>query len=62
VKRRDLVSDLERTGCILIRHGGRHDIYHNPKTGRSQPVPRHREITEILARKILRDLTREPEE
>jgi mRNA interferase HicA len=62
VKRLDLVSDLERAGCILIRHGGRHDIYHNPKTGRSQPIPRHREINEILARKILRDLTREPEE
>ena len=57
MKRRDLVSEPERAGCTLIRRGGRHDIYHNPKTGRSQPVPRHREINEMLARKILRDLT-----
>ncbi len=28
----------------MIRHGGKHDIYHNPSTGASQPVPRHREI------------------
>ena len=62
MKRRDLGSDLEQAGCILIRHGGRHDIYHNPKTRRSQPVPPYREINEILARKILRDLTREPKE
>ncbi|MCW5782327.1 MAG: hypothetical protein KIT39_03365 [Nitrospirales bacterium] len=41
----------------MIRHGAKHDIYHNPKTGISQPIPRHREINEILAKKILRDLS-----
>jgi predicted RNA binding protein YcfA (HicA-like mRNA interferase family) len=58
VKRRDLIAKLETAGCTLLRHGGRHDIYHNPQSGRSQPVPRHREINEVLAKKILRDLTR----
>jgi len=57
VKRRDLVAELEQAGCVLLRHGARHDIYHNPQTGRSQPVPRHREINELLAKKILKDLT-----
>jgi mRNA interferase HicA len=57
VKRRDLIHALESEGCILLRHGGKHDIFHNPKSGRSQPVPRHREINEMLARKIIRDLT-----
>jgi predicted RNA binding protein YcfA (HicA-like mRNA interferase family) len=61
VKRRDLVAKLEEAGCVLLRHGANHDIYHNPKSGRSQPVPRHREINELLARKILKDLiTAEP--
>jgi predicted RNA binding protein YcfA (HicA-like mRNA interferase family) len=61
VKRRDLVSKLEEAGCVLLRHGANHDIYHNPTSGRSQPVPRHREINELLARKILKDLiTAEP--
>jgi tRNA-dihydrouridine synthase B len=57
MKRRDLVSTLEQAGCALLRHGGRHDIYHNPRTGRSQPVPRHREVNERLAQKINKDLT-----
>jgi mRNA interferase HicA len=57
VKRRDLISELEHAGCTLLRRGGKHDIYHNPKTGKSQPVPRHREINEILAKKIIKDLT-----
>jgi len=56
VKRRDLVKKLTKAGCELLRHGGKHDIYHNPSSGRSEPVPRHREINELLARKILRSL------
>tara|TARA_A100001037_G_C14967653_1_gene552267 strand:- start:186 stop:371 length:186 start_codon:yes stop_codon:yes gene_type:complete len=57
VKRRDLIAELERAGCVLLRHGGKHDIFHNPKSGKSQPVPRHREINEILAKRIIKDLT-----
>lgn len=62
MKRLDLIRELEQAGCVLLRHGGRHDIYHNPKTGRSEPVPRHREINEILARRIIRRLTAANEE
>jgi len=57
MKRRELVKRIEDFGCELLRHGGKHDIYHNPKTGATQPVPRHREINEKLARKIIRDLS-----
>ena len=57
MKRRDLVGRLEDAGCVLIRHGAKHDIYHSPKLGRSEPVPRHREINELLAKKILKSLT-----
>ncbi len=57
MKRRDLIKRLGNFGCLLLRHGAKHDIYHNPKTGSTQPVPRHNEINEILARKILRDLS-----
>jgi mRNA interferase HicA len=56
VKRLELIKRLEEFGCTLIRHGGKHDIYHNPNTGRSEPVPRHREINEILAKRIIRRL------
>ena len=57
MKRRDLVGRLEEAGCVLIMHGAKHDIYHQPRLGRSEPVPRHREINEFLARKILCSLT-----
>ena len=56
MNRVDLVRELEQGGCVLIRHGRRHDWYQNPKTGVCQPVPRHREINERLARHILRKL------
>ena len=59
MKRRELINKVEAAGAVLIRHGGKHDIYHNRKTGATQPVPRHREINELLARKILRDLAAE---
>ena len=62
MKRLDLIRELEQAGCSLLRHGGRHDIYHNPETGRSEPVPRHREINEILARRIIRRLAKANEE
>lgn len=54
-----MISKVESAGAVLLRHGGKHDIYHNPKTGVTQPIPRHKEINELLARKILRDLTKE---
>jgi predicted RNA binding protein YcfA (HicA-like mRNA interferase family) len=56
MKRTDLVRTLEQMGCILLRHGARHDWYHNPTTKASQPVPRHREIAESLAKHILKIL------
>ena len=59
MKRRDLIEKIEAMGCVLIRHGGKHDWYQNPRTRMAQPVPRHREINEFLARSILRKLSRE---
>jgi hypothetical protein len=52
MKRRQFVGQLKRDGCILLRPGSRHDIYLNPKTGLRQPVPRHTEIDNALARHI----------
>jgi len=56
VKRDDLVRQLLAAGCLLLRHGGRHDIYVNPRSGQKQPVPRHREIDETLAKHIFKFL------
>jgi hypothetical protein len=57
MKRLDLVRRLEEDGCVLLRHGSRHDIYLNPTTGHSEPLPMHREINEMLAKRILSRLS-----
>ncbi|MBI5381644.1 MAG: type II toxin-antitoxin system HicA family toxin [Opitutae bacterium] len=56
MKRRDLIRKIEEAGAVLIRHGGKHDWYQNPQTKMSQPVPRHTEINEMLAKSILKKL------
>ena len=56
MKRRDLIRKIEDAGAVFIRHGGKHDWFQNPLTKISQPVPRHTEINELLARSILKKL------
>ena len=56
MKRRDLVRKIEESGAVFIRHGGKHDWYQNPQTKVSQPIPRHSEINEMLAKSIIKKL------
>jgi predicted RNA binding protein YcfA (HicA-like mRNA interferase family) len=56
MKRQELIRQLEKAGCILKRHGSRHDIYFNTNNGRKQSVPRHNEIDDQLARHIKKQL------
>lgn len=62
MKRLDLIKTIEGMGCVLERHGARHDWYRNPQTRACQPVPRHREIKEHLARHILKKLSEDPDQ
>jgi predicted RNA binding protein YcfA (HicA-like mRNA interferase family) len=57
MKRKELIRRLTAAGCVFVRPGGCHDLFLNPKTGKRQPVPRHTEIDENLARHILKVLT-----
>ncbi|HEY95034.1 MAG TPA: type II toxin-antitoxin system HicA family toxin [Dehalococcoidia bacterium] len=56
MKRKELVKKILNSGCILVRHGSKHDWYQNPDSKISQPVPRHREIAESLAKHIMKML------
>lgn len=56
MKRKELIKKITSAGCVLVRHGGRHDLYRNPKTAKKQPVPRHDEIDENLAKHIIKEL------
>jgi hypothetical protein len=52
VSKNDLLKHLRANGCLLIREG-KHEIWHNPSTGMTSPVPRHQTIDRILVRKDL---------
>jgi len=52
MKRVLLIRYLESHGCFLLRHGARHDIWFNPNNGKRQPVPRHADIDDQLAKHI----------
>jgi mRNA interferase HicA len=56
LKRRDLVRHLEAHRCELLREGANHSVYVNRSARKTSTVPRHREINDLLARKICRDL------
>jgi mRNA interferase HicA len=56
MKRRDLERRLRIAGCYLKREGGAHSLWINPKTGVVEAVPRHAEVKEPLAKKILKSL------
>lgn len=60
MKRVDLIRAIEGIGGEFVRHGRKHDWYRNPATGISQPVPRHREIKDGLARHIIKMLSNPP--
>ena len=52
MKRRNLIKKLTDNGWWLLRSGTNHDIYTNGKC--SEPIPRHSEIKEQLAKAIIR--------
>ncbi len=56
MKLKDLLQHLRKHGCVLLRHGGEHDVWHNPVTNSLTTVPRHREIPTGTCRAICRDL------
>lgn len=52
MKRKDLIKILLRNGFEKVRSGANHDIYSNGIC--SEPVPRHTEINELLAKAIIK--------
>ena len=56
MRHQKLLRHLRRHGCERLREGGNHSIYVNRADRKASAVPRHREIDELLARKICRDL------
>ena len=57
MKRLDLIKIIEKNGAAFVRHGSDHDWYKNQLTGIAESVPRHREIKNVLAKKIIKRLS-----
>ncbi len=51
MKRRELERQLRGLGWRFLRHGRKHDVWTDGE--RQEPVPRHAEINEKLAKVIL---------
>jgi mRNA interferase HicA len=56
MKRGKLIKHLRKNGCMLLREGGNHSWWVNPSQNKRSSIPRHREIQDILANKICKDL------
>ena len=57
MKRLDLIRIIEKNGARFVGHGSNHDWYKNHTTGIAEAVPRHKDIKELLAKKIIKRLS-----
>lgn len=56
MKRSEPEKRLRIVGCYLKREGASYSLWINPRTGVIEAIPRHNEIKEPLAKKILKTL------
>ena len=56
MKRNEFIKILAENNVSFFRHGSKHDIYKHGVTGKKVTVPRHGEIDNKLANKILSEL------
>jgi hypothetical protein len=56
MKRTALLKRIKSYGCVFVKHGKKHDVYKNPRTGVEERVPRHSDINENLANHIIANL------
>ena len=57
MKTSELTRLLSEYGCYFLKHGGEHDTWYSPITGKKIRVPRHanKEIPPGTAERIKRD-------
>jgi mRNA interferase HicA len=60
MKKQDLVAQLTRHGCNFVREGGNQSWWGDRASAKRSAIPRHTEISDILAAKICKDLGVDP--
>jgi predicted RNA binding protein YcfA (HicA-like mRNA interferase family) len=58
MKASELTRLAKAYGCYIKRHGSEHDIWINPKTGKTASIPRHqsKEVATGTTQSIMKDL------
>lgn len=56
MKLAELERHLRQQRCVLLREGGTHTVWSNPRIRKISSVPRHREIKEGTVRAICKQL------
>ena len=56
MKRNDFIKHLKKHNCILMREGGNQSIYKNLSNEKQSAVGRHRELSNLLCKKICKQL------
>ena len=54
MKRTDLIKKITGLGAEFERHGSKHDWYYKKDTNVGQAIPRHNEIKESTAMRIIK--------
>lgn len=57
MKLNELLKILRRNGCYLKREGANHSLWISSINGAVEAIPRHKEIPDLLAKKIIKNLT-----
>jgi len=52
-----VVENTQPYGAVLVRRGGKHDVYLQPATNIETTVPRHDEIKKFTAKNIINTLS-----
>lgn len=56
MKTQELIKQLKKNGCYLLRNGKKHDIWYSEKTNKQFTVPRHKqEIATGTLKSIMED-------
>ena len=56
MKRGEFLKHLKEKNCILLREGAKHSVYLNPVKGKQATIPRHTELSDLLCKKICKQL------
>ena len=54
MKRADLIKKITEFGAVFERHGAKHDWYIKKEINLGQAIPRHNEIKESTAKRIIK--------